>query len=52
MAPPTVDRAMSVKKVHLDLLKDCAKKLETTLSEPDSDQKVAQVTCLLKVLAT
>jgi hypothetical protein len=33
-------------------LKDCAQKLETTLSEPDSDQKVAQVTCLLKVLAT
>jgi hypothetical protein len=43
---------MSVKKAHLDLLKGCAKKLETTLSEPDSDQKVAQVTCLLKVLAT
>ena len=52
MAPTTFDRAMSVKKAHLNMLQDCSKKLDGKLAEDETPQKVDEVTCLLKVLTT
>ena len=52
MAPTTFDRAMSVKKAHLNMLQECSKKLDGKLAEDETPQKVDEVTCLLKVLTT